>query len=118
MGLKKLSQFNVFDFRKFSEGKKYMCVGISDYVDYETKRHMGTKVEAVITEDRTRYQQKDGECVSNAFEKLTFKVLKDIKVPINAYINPVNVDAKVYGDYRNQLSITCDDIQVIGQAKG
>ncbi|MDE7433270.1 MAG: hypothetical protein K2N34_15340 [Lachnospiraceae bacterium] len=118
MSLKKLSQFNVFDWNKFSAGKRYMCLGVSELTDYNTKKHMGTKVEAVITDDRTPYQTKDGEQVTNAYEKLTFKVRKDVKIPINAFINPVNVDAKVYGDFRNQLSITCDDIQVIGQAKG
>ena len=50
-------------------------------------------------------------------EKVTFKVMKDITVPMNAQIVPVNVKAKAYGDngFVNKLSITCDDINVVQQ---
>lgn len=113
MALKKLSQFVHFDFKGFMEGKICLVVGISEWVDHDTKKHMGTKVEVVIVEDKTQYVHKDGEVISNRYEKLIYKVKKDIKVPIDARVVPVNPVGTVYGDYRNQLSIVADDIRVI-----
>lgn len=113
MGLKKLSQFLKFDFDEFSKGKAYQVIGTSEWVDYTTKAHMGTKVEALIAKDNTQYKQKEGEHVTNAFEKLTFKIRKNVSIPVSACVMPVNVSATVYGDYRNQLSVTADDIRVI-----
>lgn len=113
MSLKKLNQFLKFDWEEFANGKTFQVIGISEWVDYETKKHMGTKYESLITKDITQYKQKDGEHVTNAFEKLTFKVRKDVSVPAGAFVMPVNVSATVYGDYRNQLSVTADDIRVI-----
>lgn len=110
--MKKLSQFMRFDFAAFSQGKVYRVVGTSEWVDYSTKAHMGTKVDVAIIKDDTQYKQKEGENVTNLFEKLTFKVRKDVNVPMNAHVIPVNAVGTVYGEYRNQLSITADDIQV------
>lgn len=113
MALKKLSQFVLFDFQAFSKGKVYRVTGSSEWLDYATKAHMGTKVDAAIVKDGTPYKLKDGENVTNLYEKITFKIRKDVSVPINACVMPVNAVATVYGDYRNQLSVTADDIQVL-----
>lgn len=51
--------------------------------------------------------------MSNRFEKLTFKVSKDVEIPIEAIVEPLNATAAVYGDYRNQLSVKCSDIKVL-----
>lgn len=111
--IKYLSQFLKFHCKAFFDGKKFLCVGCQNWTDYETKKHMGTKVNAVIIEDNTPYKQKDGETVSNLYEKIAFKCKKDVNIPQNANIIPVNPVATVYGEYRNQLSIVCDDIQII-----
>lgn len=47
---------------------------------------------------------------SNRFEKLRFKVNKDITIPMDAVIVPVNPVATVYGKYRNNLSIKWDNV--------
>lgn len=117
MSLKKLTQFLKFDWEAFAKGKTLQVIGTSEWVDYETKVHMGTKIEVVIVRDNTQYTQKEGEHVTNTFEKLTLKIRKDVSVPMNTYVMPVNVTAKVYGDYRNQLSVTADDIRVITPSK-
>ena len=101
--MKKLSQFSVFDFEAFSKGKLYLCTGQSEWKDYNTGEHLGTKVDVVIYRDDTAYVQKEGESVSNRFEKLTFK----------AIIEPVDAVATIYGDYRNLLSVKCADIKVL-----
>lgn len=114
--MKKLSQFLKFDFEEFSKGKSYQAIGISEWKDYETKVHMGSKVEALIAKDNTSYKQKEGEHVTNAFEKITFKIRKDVSIPVGAFVMPVNAVAVVYGEYRNQLSVTADDIRVIAKS--
>ena len=50
--------------------------------------------------------------VSNRFEKLTFKVAADVDIPIDQYVEPTGVTAKVYGDYRNLLSVAAEGITV------
>lgn len=113
MALKLLNQFLKFDCDSFLSGKVLRVTGISENVDYNTKKHLGTKVEVVITRDDTPYHCKAGQVVSNRYEKLTLKLNKDVNVNLDDMVKPVNPIATVYGDYRNQLSIKCDDIQVL-----
>lgn len=111
--MKKLSQFLIFDMDAFSNGKLYQVTGVREWVDYNTKVHMGVKIDTIIAKDSTPYKQKDGEIVTNQYEKLTIKCKKDVKVPLNAYVMPINAVGVVYGDYRNQLSVTADDIRIM-----
>lgn len=111
--MKKLMQFLVFDHEAFFKDKMLQTIGTSEWVDYKTKAHMGTKLEALIAKDNTQYKQKEGENVSNAFEKLTLKIRKDVTPPTGACVTLVNPVCTVYGDYRNQLSVTADDIRII-----
>lgn len=110
--LKNLSQFNKFDFQGFSKGKVFSVVSVSEYKDFNTKEHLGTKVEVVILEDKTEYIN-SSDSRNNRFEKLVFKVTKDVDVPVDARINPINAIAKVFGEFQNQLSITCSDIEIV-----
>ncbi|MCF2642389.1 hypothetical protein I6E50_08210 [Roseburia hominis] len=112
-----LSQFHRFALEEFLAQKTLMVTGVSEYVDFTTKKHLGTKVECTIVEDNTPYKQKEGEHMSNRFEKITFKVTKDVDVPLNAMVEPVNATAKVYGDYKNMLSVTCEDIKLVSLPK-
>ena len=66
----------------------------------------------VITTDNTQYHQNEGEVVSNRFEKLAIKVSDDIDIPVDQYVMPTGVVAKVYGDYRNLLSVTATGLTV------
>lgn len=116
--MKGLVQFLEFDWNRFSRGKRYICTAVSEYADYESKTHLGTKVEAVIAEDKTPYQFRDGKTFTNRFERITFKLNKDIDIPVDVEIIPHGVKATVYGDYRNQLSVKCDDIEVVTATKG
>ncbi len=116
--MKKLNQFVKFLFEDFSKGKVYRVIGVRPWIDYNTKELMGTKVEVVIAEDNTAYDTQNGETITNQYEKLTFKISKkDINIPMNARVIPVNPVAVVYGEYRNQLSVTADDIKVITPQK-
>lgn len=107
--MKKLNHFTVFNWPAFSKGKRFACTGCSEWRSFDTGAHLGTKVEAAIVEDLTDYGEDSGS-VTNLFEKLTFKVGRDISVPIGVEIQPKNVQATVYGDFRNQLSCVAEDI--------
>jgi len=114
--LKHLGQFSDFGIERFLADKTTMSTGCSQLIDYDTKEHVGTKVEGVFTRDDTQYKQKNGENVTNLYNKIVYKVMKKgLNVPVGSIIVPVNPKATVYGEYRNQLSITCEDIQIISQ---
>ncbi|GAB6955715.1 hypothetical protein [Mediterraneibacter glycyrrhizinilyticus] len=115
--MKKLNQFVRFLFEDFSKGKVYRVIGVRPWIDYTTKEHMGTKVDVIIAEDNTAYDIKNDEIITNQYEKLAFKIKKDVNIPMNARVIPVNPVAVVYGEYRNQLSVTADDIKVITPQK-
>lgn len=110
--MKKLGQFLKFDWETFAKDKRFLCTGGSEWVDYETKEHRGTKIEVVIAVDNTEYRHTEGEVVSNRFEKLAIKVSDDIDIPVDQYVMPTGVVAKVYGDYRNLLSVTATGLTV------
>lgn len=110
--MKGLNQFLNFNWEAFSEEKSFIVIGISEYQEHETKKLLGTKVECVIASDKTRYFFKDGKEFTNRFEKITFKVSKDVDIPIDSRVMPKNVVATIYGEYRNQLSVKCDDIAI------
>ena len=111
--MKGLTQFQRFDFTAFAEGKTFVVTGIGEYSDFESKQHLGTKVECVIAVDKTPYVFKDGQTFTNRYEKITFKVCKDVDIPLESKVMPKgDVIAKIYGEFRNQLSVVCDDIAV------
>ena len=109
--MKFLNMFLKFNWSAFAKGKRFMCIGCKDWTDYKSGEYLGTKIEAVIMQDDTNYGKEDGE--SNIFEKVTFKVSKDLDIPLNSEIVPKSVEAKVYGEYRNLISCTAEDIEVV-----
>lgn len=115
MSLKKLSQFSYFDAEGFFEKLNLVTTGKSEWKDFESGEHKGTKIEVVVAGDKHKYKTVDGETVNNLYEKLSVKVAKDIDVPMNVQVRLINPYATIYGQYRNQLSITADDIEVISK---
>lgn len=110
--MKGLNQYEHFDFQMFSAGKIYIAKGTRQWIDDE--KVIGTKVDALIWKDSTKYKpDKNGNEINNELESITFKVPKQIKLSSKVEIRPINPVAKVYGDRRNQLSITCDDIEIV-----
>ena len=116
-----LAQYLRFDCTAFLTDKVLSVTTCGPLQDYETKQVTGTKVVVVITKDGTPYKPKaDGTVVSNLYEKITVKLpgKMGLTVPIGSVVELINATGTVYGEYRNQLSITADDIKVIGAAKG
>lgn len=97
----------------FLKGKLLQATGSREWKDFDSGKHNGTIVDVAIVVDNTEYKQKAGETVTNLFEKLSLKVAKDITVPVNAKVVPVNAVGAIYGQYRNQLSVRCDDVKII-----
>lgn len=111
--MKKLNQFLAFDIERFLKDKQLMTTGVSPILSEDNKR-IGTRVQVVIVEDKTNYNVTEGEQVSNRFEKFNIKLNKVVDdVPMNAIVVPVNPVAVVYGEYRNNLSVTADGLKVI-----
>lgn len=116
MSLRKLSLFQRFDIEAFLKNKKLQTVGVQEWRDYKTQNVLGTKVEVVIIADETDYGNFDGEVISNLYEKLNVKIpAKLTNVPMQAEVRLLNPEAVVFGEYRNQLSITAENIEIIGK---
>lgn len=116
MSLKKLSLFQYFDIDTWLAKKKLMSVGIQEWRDFETQRVLGTKIDVVIVSDETDYGNSDGNVVNNLYEKLSVKIPAKLNnVPMNTVIRLVNPEAVVYGEYRNALSITAENIEIVGK---
>lgn len=114
-----LSQFENFDWDAFAEGKVFLCIGCAPWKEFGSDTIVGTKVSAVIVKDDTEYVRKDAaDTTTNEYEKLTFKVpVAAITIPKNSIIEPIKPVAKVYGDFRNKLTITCDNIKILDENK-
>ena len=110
--LKGLKQFvPAFEAERFFDKKQLQVTACSAWHDYESKALMGTKVEVVIIVDNTEYQPtKKGDAISNVFEKLTVKVPKAVSLTVGTSVKLVNPKAVIYGQYQNELSVTCEDI--------
>lgn len=112
--MKNLNQFMLFDWKTFSDGKRFRVTGTSEWKDYDSGNHLGTKVEVAIVEDRTQYKpDKNGNVQTNSYEKFPVKVAKNVSVPVGAFVALDGVTATVYGEYRNQLSVKAQDIHVL-----
>lgn len=115
--LKNLRQFITFNWEAFAKDKVFVCTGVKPWLKYEngekTNERLGTSVEAVIFHDKTKYESASGEDITNRFEKLTFKVPAEITIPLDKQIVPVDVQARVWGDFQNNLSIEASRVDVV-----
>lgn len=108
--MKYLNQFLKFGADPFFAGKVLTVTGIREWLDHETKAKLGWIVDTVITVDDTPYKYKAGAAASNLYEKLALKTPVNPSVSIGESVVPVNPVCTVYGEYRNQLSVRCDNV--------
>lgn len=116
--MKGLGQFRRFDWDAFTNGKAYQVVGISDWIDHDTGKRLGKRVDTVITRDDTIYEYKRGEQYTNLYERVTFKTEAPVDAAIGMAVVPVDVTARCYGEYQNQLSVTCKGIRIVQPQSG
>ena len=102
--MKKLGQFQKFDFSAWQTGKKFMVQGIK----FNEKR-LCVSLDVVIVEDNTNYGDPN---VSNLFEKFKVHCIKDVnESDVNKYHSKDIIQFKsigkctVWGDYQSQLSV-------------
>lgn len=119
--LKGLRGFLNFDSTGFFKDKQLMITAISKWQDFKSKEVLGTKVEIVIIQDNMNYAIKNGEQISNKFEKLTVKIAKPLNdmqntITIDSIVTLINPTATVYGNYSENLSVKCSDIKVVKPA--
>ena len=116
--MKGLMQFQSFDSVSFFCDKSLQVISCGPLMDYETKQTVGTKISVAIVEDKTVYRTKAGEQISNLFEKLNIKVPgKTLELAPGTLVGLVSPKCVIYGDYRNQLSVTADDVKAIPAGK-
>ena len=111
--MKGLNQFRRFDWNGFASDKTFQVVSVADWADHDTGHHLGKRVTVVITQDNTPYAFKEGQMFTNLFERLTFKVTGDTSVAIGDIMVPIDAVARCYGEFTNQLSVTCKGIRVV-----
>lgn len=110
--MKGLSQFQAFDSMAFFKDKLLKVTANGPLMDYTTKQVTGTKATVVIVEDNTVYHTKTGEQISNLYEKINVKVPgKTLTLAPGTLVELVDAKCVIYGDYRNQLSVTAADIK-------
>lgn len=120
--MKQLSPFIKFDVDAFMRDKDLTAVGIKDLFAYVDGKPVGDpigkKVECVITRDDTPYKPaKDGSPVTNLFERVSVKVLHNVNPDIiGCKVTLENAVGTVYGDYRNNLAISAENILPITQS--
>lgn len=113
-----LNQFLKFAADPFFAGKVLTVTGFRAWLDHDTKAKLGWIVDTVITVDNTPYKCKDGMTATNLYEKVPLKMEGKPSVSIGDSVLPINPVCTIYGDYRNQLSVRCDNVVVAAPTAG
>ncbi|MGQ3449908.1 hypothetical protein ACTP3E_10270 [Streptococcus pneumoniae] len=113
--MKGLKHFLQFDLDGFLKDKEVTFLDAKPYYNYKdgkvTEELLGMKLECVITQDNTNYNNQD---FNNEYEKITVKVAGVEKVNINRGAKiKIQGKAKVWGDYSQNLSIEATNVQVV-----
>lgn len=112
------SQHTHFDWTGFSAPMDYTVTGVSEWVDWETKKPLGHRVDTVVTRDDTQYRTKDGKTVSNLYKRQSFKCFEKPDVKIGDIVEPVEPVATLYGKFHNEISVKCKTMRVVTPAAG
>lgn len=108
--MKKLNLFTKMMIDEFLEGKVLMAMKSEEAIDFSTKEIIGAKYTILIWKDECPHY--DGNDVSNAGETFSVKVKgarpKKITQPIAVEL--VDPSGVIFGDFRNQLSVTAKDV--------
>lgn len=122
--MRMLSQFEIFDTRRFLAEKELEVAGHKPWEEYDKNRNktgkiLGTDLTVGISKDGTSYTQYGDSVQSNLHQEFSVKVPKNIKVPIGTKIvlvNPVGNAWKKDGEnYKTHLSVKADDIKIVQQ---
>ena len=113
--MKNLNKLMRFDSQTFFSNKDIRVVGDEPWIEYgangSTKTEKGTKYKCIIANDMTRYS--DDTVGGNEGEAIVIKVEDQLKSYKKFQgIKVIDPECKVYGEYRNQLSVVAKDIEL------
>lgn len=107
--MKRLTQFQKFEFDRFVNNKIIVVLGHDEWINYDTGEVIGYKYKLTILEDNTDYG--NGQMGLNDGESFTVKIEGELKQYSKLQeVKLQNVEATVYGDYSNNLSVTASSI--------
>lgn len=117
--MKNLSAFNMFDYTSFMAKKTLVYLNVSEWIDPQSGQSCGVKVGTLITRDDTVYKND----TNNLGEKLVVKVpnksvgeyQKNFKPMTTEVVLKDVKDCRVYGEFRNMLTITGDIVKADGK---
>lgn len=115
--MKGTNQFERFDREAFFKDKDCTVTGVSQWLDHETKKPLGWRVDTVVTRDDTQYRTKDDRVISNLYQTQAIKCREKPDVKVGDVVVPDgDVTCVLYGQYRNEISIKCDSVKVVTPA--
>lgn len=119
--MKRLNKFSEFNMTKFLEEKDLVFIGGEEYSNFDTKEFEGMKYQILIKKDDSLYAIKaDGGEIRgvNAREMLTVKIKGQKELHNFEMFTPVrltNATASIYGEHQNNLSVFCEEIQLVSE---
>ncbi len=115
--MKKLSSFLEFNTSNFLKEKELVFISKTEWTDFDTKKFLGIKYKVLIKSDSTKYglDSNKKEIVGiNKGESIDVKVDKNqIEADFEMFepVKLVNPKGVVFGEFKNQLILSCDSIQ-------
>lgn len=107
--MKRLAMFAPIQMNLFLAGKTLMAMKSEDLTDFNSGTVTGAKYTVLIWSDKTDYGDPN---VSNAGETFTVKIIgaKPRSITQPTQVNLIEPSGVIYGDYRNNLSVTAKDV--------
>ena len=113
--MKGLKEFVQFDLDGFLKDKEVTFLDAKPYYNYKdgkvTEELLGMKLECVITQDNTNYNNQD---FNNEYEKIIVKVpgVERVNIKRGSKLK-IQGTGKVWGDYSQNLSIEATNVQMV-----
>lgn len=120
--MKKLTQFQTFDFDGFVRDKSLIVRDIRPWYKYEngeiTNEQLGIRIDLLVMRDDTEYRDEEDKNI-NFGETFTVKVENQFETQLKFKDEVIIKDATavVYGQYQNQLSVTAKNVITKNEAE-
>lgn len=117
MALKNLSHFTAFNAPQFLSRKELRFISATRWIektDTSSEVEKGIKVSLLIYKDNSDYPNKKTNLGEQIMVKVPFASLEDFSAfqPMATVCEVTNIEkAVIYGEYRNQLSLTASVIE-------
>lgn len=118
MALKNLNYFTAFNARQFLSQKELRFISVTRWVentDTGSELEKGVKVLLLIYKDNSEYPNEKNNIGEQIMVKVPFSSIEDYVTfqPMITICEVTDIEkASVYGEYRNQLSLTATVVEV------